>query len=101
MYTTALNKDISRNAYDDASLGMLRRRLIDKAIEAGRRIILVDPKWTSQVCCGCGACVRKGLEVRTHVCPECGLVMDRDLNSAVNILIWGLTGNPFPERWDE
>jgi putative transposase len=89
------------NAYDDASLGMLRRRLIDKAIEAGRKIILVDPKWTSQVCCRCGACVRKGLEVRTHVCPECGLVMDRDLNSAINILIWGLTGNPFPERWDE
>jgi len=45
--------------------------------------------------------VRKGLEVRTHVCPECGLVIDRDLNSAINILIWGLTGNPFPERWDE
>ena len=89
------------NAYDDASLGMLRRRLIDKAIEAGRRIIPVDPKWTSQVCSGCGACVRKGLEVRTHVCPECGLTMERDLNSAVNILIWGLTGNPFPERWDE
>ena len=101
MYTIVSNKDISRNAYDDASLGMLRRRLIDKAIEAGRKIILVDPKWTSQVCCRCGACVRKGLEVRTHVCPECGLVMDRDLNSAINILIWGLTGNPFPERWDE
>ena len=101
MYTIVLNRDISRNAYDDASLGMLRRRLTDKAIEAGRRIILVDPRWTSQVCCGCGACVKKGLKVRTHVCPECGLVMDRDLNSAVNILIWGLTGNPFPERWDE
>jgi len=84
------------NAYDDASLGILRRRIEDKAIEAGRTFVSVDPRDTSQICSRCGAYVNKTLEVRTHICPECGLNMDRDLNSAINILRRGLTGNPSP-----
>ncbi len=84
------------NAYDDASLGILRRRIEDKAIEAGRTFVSVDPKDTSQICSRCGAYVMKELGVRTHICPECGLMMDRDLNSAMNILRRGLTGNPSP-----
>ena len=84
------------NAYDDASLGILRRRIEDKAIEAGRIFISVDPRDTSQICSRCGAYVNKALEVRTHICSECGLMMDRDLNSALNILRRGLTGNPSP-----
>jgi len=30
--------------------------------------------------------VAKSLSVRTHSCPSCGLVLDRDLNAALNIL---------------
>jgi len=84
------------NAYDDASLGMLRRRIEDKAIEAGRILLSVDPRDTSQICSKCGTYVKKNLRVRIHKCPECGLKMDRDLNSAINILRRGLTGNPSP-----
>ena len=84
------------NAYDDASLGLLRRRIEDKAIEAGRTFVSVDPRGTSQICSRCGTYINKALEVRTHICPECGLRMDRDLNSAINILRRGLTGNPSP-----
>ena len=84
------------NAYDDASLGILRRRIEDKAIEAGRIFVSVDPRDTSQICSRCETYVMKGLGVRTHICPECGLKMDRDLNSAMNILRRGLTGNPSP-----
>jgi hypothetical protein len=29
--------------------------------------------------------VQKSLSVRTHICPSCGLVMDRDANAARNI----------------
>ena len=45
--------------YNDASLGMLRRRICDKAESAGRTIILVDPKDTSQICSRCGELVKR------------------------------------------
>ncbi|HST88985.1 MAG TPA: zinc ribbon domain-containing protein [Ktedonobacterales bacterium] len=43
------------------------------------------PASTSQDCSGCGERVRKSLSVRTHICPSCGLVLDRDENAARNI----------------
>jgi putative transposase len=49
-------------------------------------VIAVPPAYTSQDCSGCGECVRKSLSVRTHVCPSCGLVLDRDENAAINML---------------
>ncbi len=49
-------------------------------------IIAVAPQYTSQDCSGCGERVKKTLSTRTHVCPSCGLVLDRDENAAVNIL---------------
>jgi putative transposase len=52
---------------------------------AGKRVEAVNPADTSQKCSGCGEQVPKGLSVRTHVCINCGLVLDRDLNAAKNI----------------
>jgi len=49
-------------------------------------VIAVPPQWTSQNCSGCGTVVKKTLSTRTHVCPACGLVLDRDHNAAINIL---------------
>ena len=49
-------------------------------------VIAVEPHWTSQDCSGCGTRVKKSLSVRTHICPSCGLVLDRDENAARNIL---------------
>ncbi len=48
-------------------------------------MIAVNPAFTSQECSGCGARVPKSLSVRTHVCPHCGLVLDRDANAARNM----------------
>jgi putative transposase len=45
---------------------------------------------TSKQCSRCGTMVEKSLSVRVHVCPVCGLVMDRDENAANNILRLGL-----------
>jgi predicted RNA-binding Zn-ribbon protein involved in translation (DUF1610 family) len=50
----------------------------------------VDPRGTNQTCSGCGAQVVKNLLVVIHVCPMCGLVLDRDVNAARNILKRGL-----------
>src|SRR5262249_6711253 len=41
--------------------------------------------YDSQVCSGCGRLVRKSLAVRTHICPRCGLILDRDHNAVVVI----------------
>jgi putative transposase len=61
-----------------------------KAENAGRVVVLVDPRNTSQQCSCCGTMVEKSLSVRVHACPACGLVMDRDQNAAINILGLGL-----------
>ena len=56
-----------------------------KVEEAGRRVEFVNPKNTSQECSNCGRIVKKPLSQRTHKCPFCGFVMDRDQNAAINI----------------
>jgi putative transposase len=60
-----------------------------KAEEAGRQVIKVPAKNTSQMCSSCGAIVKKDLSVRVHNCPYCSLTIDRDFNSAINILRLG------------
>ena len=63
---------------------------IGKAAEAGRTVILVNPRNTSKMCSQCSELVEKTLSDRTHECPYCGLVLDRDVNAAINILHRGL-----------
>jgi putative transposase len=84
-------------AISDAAWGKLTQYIQDKAEEAGRTVVLVDPRNTSQLCSRCGTMVNKALSVRIHECSCCGLVMDRDQNAALNILARGLAsvgGNP-------
>jgi putative transposase len=56
-----------------------------KAACAGRKVIAVNPAYTSQRCSGCGVLVSKGLSVRWHSCPDCGTSLHRDHNAAKNI----------------
>ncbi len=51
----------------------------------GKTVVAVAPHYTSQNCSTCGNIVKKSLSVRTHIC-ECGTVLDRDHNAALNIL---------------
>ncbi|NYZ77894.1 IS200/IS605 family element transposase accessory protein TnpB [Candidatus Micrarchaeota archaeon] len=65
-----------------------------KAEEAGTVVEFVEPQGTSVKCSECGFLVPKTLSVRTHSCPNCGSVEDRDINAAKNILYTvGLTGS--------
>jgi len=56
----------------------------------GKVAVAVPPRYTSQDCAGCGERVKKALSERTHVCPCCKTVLDRDHNAARNILALGL-----------
>ena len=74
----------------DAAWNQLIAYTTYKAENAGRVVVLVDPRNTSKMCSCCGTLVEKSLSVRVHACPVCGLVIDRDQNAAINILGLGL-----------
>ena len=79
----------------DAGWGYLKQRLADKAAEAGRQVVLVNPSCTSKTCSACGGLFSDlSLADRWMEC-SCGLSMDRDVNAALNILRVGHT------RWDK
>jgi IS605 OrfB family transposase len=48
--------------------------------------IAVPPHFTTINCSNCGHRVHKTLSTRTHECPSCKIVLDRDHNAAINIL---------------
>lgn len=81
MHHPSLARSIS-----DASWSKFLSMVSYKAERAGSHFVLVNPRNTSQACSGCGTLVPKTLAVRTHSCPACGLVIDRDWNAAKNIL---------------
>ena len=55
-------------------------------------VMAVAPHYTSQNCSNCGHEVKKSLSTRTHKCPHCGYLDDRDTNAAINILMKALQG---------
>ena len=48
--------------------------------------VAVPPHFTTQDCSVCSTRVQKSLSTRTHQCPNCKTVLDRDHNAAINIL---------------
>lgn len=79
------NHHLAKSIHDaswSAFLGILE----DKAERAGHQVIRVPARFTTQNCRRCGEYVQKSLSVRTHICPSCGLVEDRDVNAAKNIV---------------
>ena len=75
----------------DASWSMFFTHLLDKAEEAGREVVRVNPAYTSQTCSACGHRQPMPLSVRVYDCPHCGLVIHRDHNGSLNILAEGLS----------
>ena len=84
----------------DAGWGMLRQMSQYKEARRSGRYVEVPTKGTTQTCSGCGRLHDPPLTLqdRTYECP-CGLVMDRDLNAARNVLARALAivGRGTPE----
>ncbi len=76
----------------DASWNQFRQFLTYKAAEAGRKLGVVNPAYTSQICSQCRHLEPKNLTNREHKCSRCGYTAHRDLNAAKNILALGLDG---------
>jgi len=70
---------------NDVGWYQFRKWLEYFGVKFGKITVAVNPAYTSQECSKCGAMVKKSLSMRTHVC-QCGFVLDRDWNAAINIL---------------
>ncbi len=70
----------------DASWSMFRQWLSYFGQVFGVPVVAVPPQYTSQDCSNCDVVVKKTLSNRTHQCPDCGHIQDRDWNAAINIL---------------
>jgi putative transposase len=71
----------------DAGFGEIRRQLAYKTQWNGGRLVVAD-RWfpSSKTCSGCKTVKPKlSLAERTYTCAECGLVLDRDHNAAINL----------------
>ena len=82
---------INHAQYDTAWTGFFSI-LSNKAAEAGREFLKVDPAYTSQDCStpGCGHRQKMPLHIRTYDCPKCGVKQDRNRNAARNLKRLGL-----------
>ena len=100
-YSTIFVEDLNIKGMAESNYRNLNRSIMDsgwgyfldmlsyKAEEAGKRVIKVNPAYTSQICSNCGTMVKKELSVRLHSCPNCRIELDRDVNAAINILSFG------------
>jgi putative transposase len=70
----------------DAAWGSFLKILQAVAVKRGKWAQEGNARGTSIECSGCGERVEKTLKDRVHHCPHCALMMDRDVNSGINIL---------------
>ncbi len=89
--TMVRNRHLAKSIHD-AGWGIFLQWLNYYGLLHDIPIIAVAPHYTSQNCSTCSTLVKKSLSMRTHICPKCGLVLDRDQNAALNILQKALDG---------
>lgn len=75
-------------AVSDSNFGEIRRQLTYKARHYGTHLVVVDRFYpSSKTCSSCGYINDElALHERTYVCASCNLVLDRDVNAAINML---------------
>jgi len=86
------SKGMSRSLQNTGSISRLVRFLTYKTKLIGKRTIEISERDTSKTCCLCGAKKDMPLEQRQYIC-DCGNNIDRDKNSAVNIMLRFLSKN--------
>jgi putative transposase len=82
------NHTLNRN-FNDLKFYKFKERLLFKATEKSKLVIMVPEHYTTKTCSFCGNTYEiKSSKVYDCVC--CGMKMDRDLNSAKNMLLKGI-----------
>lgn len=83
---------------NDVGWYQFRKWLEYCGVKFGKITIAVNPAYTSQECSSCGRLIKKSLSMRTHVC-QCGFILDRDWNAAINILKLALSTTGHVGTW--
>ncbi|KLL04530.1 MAG: transposase IS605 [Mycoplasmataceae bacterium RV_VA103A] len=92
---TGDNKKSLRRSLAGVKFGILLKVISDKASIAGRRLVRVNPRNTTQTCSNCGELSREKIKLNQRVfeCWNCDYKVDRDMNSAKNIYQLGFDRN--------
>lgn len=88
-----LNRGIQEQTW-----GLIRQQLAYKAEWAGRELVVVDPKYTSQTCSECGVVDAGNRDGKVYRCAHCGMEKDADVNAAVVILDRAMAGARWQHR---
>jgi putative transposase len=83
------NRQLAKSI-SDAAMGELSRQILYKAKWHDVEVRLANRFFpSSKTCSGCGEIkIDLALSIRTYICGACGLVIDRDLNAAINLARW-------------
>jgi putative transposase len=82
---TKARKTLNHSLHNTGSIGRFIEFLTYKAEKVGKRVIRIDESYTSRACCICGKLHNMPLSTRIMNC-NCGNQLDRDINSAINIM---------------
>jgi len=85
-------KGLNKSLHNTGNISRFVRFLTYKAKLTGKRVIEINERDTTKKCCCCGNKQEMPLHKRTYKC-DCGNVIDRDENSAINILLRYLSTN--------
>ena len=80
------NQYLNRAVFNDWGVYTFVQMLVYKCQLSGKDLQIISERDTSKMCSCCGNKQAMPLWKRTYHCERCGLVMDRDENSAQNIL---------------
>ena len=81
-----IQKTLNHSVQNTGFMSRFTQFLTYKAKKVGKRVIKIDESKTTQVCCNCGKGKKRALYERTIIC-DCGNHIDRDFNSAINIMV--------------
>lgn len=83
------NNSSLSNKIQNAAFHEIIKQLENKTYQAGKKLVKVDRFFpSSQLCSKCGYKNKKlkNLDIRSWVCPNCGITNDRDINASINIM---------------
>lgn len=75
----------TRKKFANWAYYQLEMLVVNKALETGKMVLFVNPRYTSQRCSRCGHVERSNRNGSVFKCKQCGFSIHADLNAARNI----------------